>query len=81
MQYRDPDAIGKIKEITKDSLHHALDTISQASSQAFCSKVFGPGGGKVIVILDPEPEAVELRKDVNIQRESTIDICFDSLDT
>lgn len=60
----------KIKEATHDSIHVAFDTISEASTQSLTAKTFGPGPGKVVVILTPQKEAQAVRDDVEIQRKS-----------
>ncbi|KAI0796322.1 GroES-like protein [Irpex lacteus] len=65
--YKDPEAVNKIRELTKDSLHAVLDTISIAESQVFCVKTLGPGAGKVVILRPIEPAAQALRSDVTIQ--------------
>lgn len=66
-QYNDPAAVSQIREATKDSLHYALDTISTESSQIFTVNVFGPGPGELVIILQPEEKAEQLRPDVHVQ--------------
>lgn len=65
--YRDPDVVKKIKEATGDSIHKALDAISEASSQKITIEAFAPGPGKIVTILPPKDEARALRQDVTIQ--------------
>lgn len=65
--YKDPSAVDKIKEATGNSIHAALDTISLEQSQNFTIKSFGPGPGKIIVLLPPQEAAQKLRQDVKIQ--------------
>ncbi|KAI0796357.1 GroES-like protein [Irpex lacteus] len=67
LDYRDPDVVRKIKEATHDSIHVAFDTISEAATQTLTAKTFGPGPGKVVVILTPQKEAQAVRDDVEIQ--------------
>lgn len=67
VQYRDPDVVKKIKEATGDSIHKALDAISEASSQKITIEAFAPGPGKIVTILPPKDEARALRNDVTIQ--------------
>ncbi|KAI0721749.1 GroES-like protein [Fomitopsis betulina] len=67
--YKDPGAIEKIKEATKNSVHRALDTISTELTHLFALNVFGPGPGKLTVI-QPLPlgeKAQQLRPDVEKQ--------------
>ena len=66
-QYKDPEAVSKIKELTKDSLHAAFDTIATRDAQLFTVKTLGPGPGKVIVLLMVQPEAETLRSDVTVE--------------
>ncbi|KAH9844380.1 GroES-like protein [Rhodofomes roseus] len=65
--YRDPDVVSKIKETTKNSLHHALDTISQESTQTLALNSYGPGPGKLITIQPLQEKAKQLRDDVEKQ--------------
>jgi len=63
--YRDPDAISKIKQLTKDSIHTVVDTISEDSSQIFAVNTLAPGPGKVLVLLGVNPKAASLRSDAS----------------
>jgi len=65
--YKDPDIVSKVKEVTKNSLHCGFDTICQLQTQTLSLKCFGPGPGKLIVIQPPQEEAQKLREDVRIQ--------------
>ncbi|RDX46877.1 GroES-like protein [Lentinus brumalis] len=64
--YRDPEVVSKIKQATGDAVKHVLDTISEGDSQRISAESLGPQGGKVIVLLKPQPEATS-RKDVKLQ--------------
>ena len=66
-QYKDPDVVEEIKEVTSNSLHHAFDTISTEDTQKLTVQALAPGPGKIIVILDESQAAQELRPDVKIQ--------------
>ena len=70
LQYKDPDVVSKIKAVTNDSLHHALDTISTETTEILSVNALGPGSGKVIVILAPHEAASKLRSDVAVQSTS-----------
>ncbi|KAI0797122.1 GroES-like protein [Abortiporus biennis] len=63
--YKDPDVVEKIKEVTKDTVHHAFDTISIESSQIISVKVLAAGPGKLVVVQSPATEA-KFREDVPI---------------
>ncbi|KAH8103402.1 GroES-like protein [Cristinia sonorae] len=65
--YKDPAAFTKIKEVTEDSIHYALDTISETDTEIFSVKTFGSGYGKLLVILAVKPEAQEVRPDIAIE--------------
>lgn len=67
IQYRDPDVVTKIKDVTSDSIHKALDAISEASSQTTAIQAFAPGSGKLVTVLSVAAEAQALREDVVIQ--------------
>ena len=70
MQYKDPSSIGKIKELTNNSIHFGLDAISETEAQKFSVQTFGTGGGKLITILGVYEESQKLRPDVTIIRTS-----------
>ncbi|KAL1947847.1 hypothetical protein VTO73DRAFT_13571 [Trametes versicolor] len=61
--YRDPDVVAKIKQVTGGSLTRALDAISDGASQRISAEVLAPTGGKVVLVSGPEPGATE-RTDV-----------------
>jgi len=67
VDYKDPEAISKLKQATKESIHHALDTIAEAETQVFSVKTFGPGPGKLVTILNVKPEATKIRDDVVVE--------------
>ncbi|KAH8099845.1 GroES-like protein [Cristinia sonorae] len=62
--YRDPDAISKVKAATNDSIHYGIDTISELETQKFSVQVLAEGPGKIVVSLGIYPEATQLRSDV-----------------
>ena len=66
-KYHDPNVVNNIKHATGDSIHVALDAISEVSAQKITVEAFGPSGGKVVTILPPKAEARALREDVTIQ--------------
>jgi hypothetical protein len=72
-QYKSPDVVEQIQNATGNSLKLAFDTISEGNTQSICVKSLAPASegvpGKVLVVLLPNKEAKELRKDVVIQRE------------
>ena len=68
LQYKDPDAIKKIKAATNDAIHIGLDAISEPDTQQFAVKTFGPGPGHLVVILPPTDALLKLRPDIKIQR-------------
>lgn len=70
IQYKDPGAVRKIKELTNDSIAIGLDAISEVPTEVFSVQAFGKEGGKLIVIVKPYQEAAELRPDVELQRKS-----------
>ncbi|KAL1947838.1 hypothetical protein VTO73DRAFT_13562 [Trametes versicolor] len=61
--YRDADVVAKIKQATGDSVTKAVDAISLKDSQRISAEVLAPAGGKVVLVLGPEPGATD-RKDV-----------------
>lgn len=65
--YKDPNAVTKIKEVSKDAIHHGFDTISQPATQEFSVKTLGLGAGKIITIQPPDDGAKKLRDDVQVQ--------------
>ena len=66
-QYRDPNLVKKIKDVTADSLHIVLDAYSEEESQLICIKAFGPGGGRLMLVQHEAPYIRRLRKDVTVQ--------------
>ncbi|KAH9938112.1 GroES-like protein [Fomitopsis serialis] len=65
--YKDPDVVSKIKEVTGDSLHVGFDTISVPESQVLTVKSFASGPGKLIVIQQPEDDAKKVNTEVAIE--------------
>ncbi|KAI0070948.1 NAD(P)-binding protein [Panus rudis PR-1116 ss-1] len=66
--YRDPEAISKIKAVTGDSIHKAVDAISfDETSQIFSVKMFAPGPGKLITMRAPTQAARDVRSDIDLQ--------------
>lgn len=63
--YRDASVPEKISK-EHPNLAAALDCISENGTQSLCVRSLGTKGGKVVVLLKPEKEAVDLRKDVEI---------------
>lgn len=61
--YRDPDVVQKIKEVSKNKLAHALDCISESESGPKVVESMGEDGGKVVTLLGPVASS---RKDVTI---------------
>ena len=66
-QYRDPNIVKKIKDVTGDSIHIVLDAYSEEESQLICIKAFGPGGGRLMLVQHEAPYIRRLRKDVTVQ--------------
>lgn len=67
IDYKNPDVVDQIKQITGNSIHIGFDTVSTEPSQELAIKTFGPGSGKLLIILGPSKTAQELRSDVKIQ--------------
>ncbi|KAH8099834.1 GroES-like protein [Cristinia sonorae] len=66
--YKDSEAITKIKETTGDSIHLGLDAVSTAETEVFSVKAFATGAGKLHVLgMAPEADAQSLRPDISIQ--------------
>lgn len=63
--YRDETVPEKISK-EHPRLNAALDCISENGTQSLTARSLGSKGGKVVVLLKPEKEAVELRKEVEI---------------
>lgn len=61
----------KIKQVTSDSIHVGLDTVSLESSQELSIKSFAPGPGKLLVIVAPSKTVQGIRPDVPIQSTSS----------
>ncbi|OSD08389.1 GroES-like protein [Trametes coccinea BRFM310] len=61
--YKDPDVVKKIKDATGDSITKAVDAISLKDSQRISAEALAPSGGKVVLVLQPIPDATN-RKDV-----------------
>ncbi|KAI0636543.1 GroES-like protein [Trametes polyzona] len=49
--YRDPDVVQKVKNVSGDTIRAAFDTISERESQRISAEVIAPGGGKAVYIL------------------------------
>ncbi|KAI0924688.1 hypothetical protein AcW2_005498 [Taiwanofungus camphoratus] len=69
--YKDPEAVSKIKAATGDSVKAAFDTISLKDSQESSAHVIGPDGGRLVLVLAPVPEA-KVRDDVQITHLSDV---------
>lgn len=56
------------EKISKEHPHldSAFDCISEGGTQSLCARSLGSKGGKVVVLLKPEKEAIQLRNDVKI---------------
>jgi NADPH:quinone reductase-like Zn-dependent oxidoreductase len=67
VDYRDADVSHKIKEITGNTLSHALDTFATTETQEASVKAFGPGKGKLITILPAQASARALRDDIEVK--------------
>lgn len=67
VQYKDPKAIQVIKDTSNNSIHAGLDTICSPETQSFTISTFGPGAGKLLIILGPSADAQKLREDIPIQ--------------
>jgi len=65
--YRDPNIVKKIKDVTGDSIHIVLDAYSEEESQLICIKAFGPGGGRLMLVQHEAPYIRRLRKDVTVE--------------
>lgn len=63
--YRDESVPEKISK-EHPRLNAALDCISENGTQSLAVRSLGTKGGKVVVLLKPEKEAISLRKDVEI---------------
>lgn len=59
---------GLPEKISKEhpKLSSALDCISEGGTQSLAARSLGASGGKVIVLLGPEKDAIALRNDVKI---------------
>ncbi|EPS98830.1 hypothetical protein FOMPIDRAFT_90485 [Fomitopsis schrenkii] len=62
--YKDPDVVASIKQVTEDSVCHAIDTQSTKETQQLCARAMGTAGGKLILMFPPTFKAKKLRKDV-----------------
>lgn len=67
VDYKDADAVAKIKEATGGGVHKALDCISLPDSNAFTLACFAPGKGQMNVILPPDAAAVAAHPDIDVQ--------------
>ena len=65
-----------LKSATQNSLHYGLDTHGVGGSQVLSVGAFGPGPGKLVVLLKPDDSAQAVRGDVVVQRESLTFITF-----
>lgn len=63
--YNDPETPDKIAN-AHPNLSRALDCFSEKGTQSLAARSLGTKGGKVIVLLAPEEDAVNLRNDVTI---------------
>ncbi|RPD66610.1 GroES-like protein [Lentinus tigrinus ALCF2SS1-7] len=64
--YRDPEVVDNIKDVTADSIAYALDAISEKESQRITAQSMGSNGGKMVVVLKPDPAATD-RADVEVK--------------
>jgi len=68
VDYKDPEAVTKIKAASNDSVNAALDTIGEQGAQEFSVNVFSASKSGKVVTLAPIPEGVTFpRKDVTVQ--------------
>ncbi|KAF8596207.1 GroES-like protein [Ceratobasidium sp. AG-I] len=72
VNYKSPDVVEDIQKATGNSLRLALDTVSEAATQAICVKSISPtpkdgAPGNVGLVLYPDDTAKSLRKDVTVQ--------------
>ena len=65
--YKDPEVVTKIKNVTGDSITSAVDAISEADSQRISAESLSPAGGKIILVQYPKEGATD-RKNVILQR-------------
>jgi NADPH:quinone reductase-like Zn-dependent oxidoreductase len=75
IDYKDPDVVNKIKEVSGDSIAVALDAWSAPDTQATCVRSFRPEGGRLVVITVANAEAAGLRPEVELQRAWSVAIC------
>ncbi|RSH86775.1 uncharacterized protein EHS24_005047 [Apiotrichum porosum] len=66
VDYANPAAHLKIKEITGGGVDVAMDCISDAKTQAFCVDCFGDKGGQLNLTLQADPEVEKKRTDVKL---------------
>ncbi|EIN07943.1 GroES-like protein [Punctularia strigosozonata HHB-11173 SS5] len=67
IDYRDPDIVTKIKDITGNSFSLGLDTVGTVEGQQASFKAFGPAPGKLITISFLHESAQALRNDVELK--------------
>ena len=48
IDYRDPDVVAKIKEVTGNSLKYAAEMIGEPETRKVVTEAIGPSGGKVV---------------------------------
>jgi NADPH:quinone reductase-like Zn-dependent oxidoreductase len=68
IDYKDPDVVNKIKEVSGDSIAVGLDAWSAPDTQAACIRSFRPEGGRLIIIKLIDEKAAGLRPEVELQR-------------
>lgn len=66
--YKDPNVVTYIKQVTEDSICHAIDTQSTKETQQLCARAMGSTGGKLILMFPPTYRAKKLRIDVEFIR-------------
>ena len=72
-EYRDPEAVTKIKAVTEDSITRVLDCISTMESRQLWQDAISLEGGKVILLVPLEDEDINVKtplKDITSQCES-----------
>ncbi|KAI0093485.1 zinc-binding oxidoreductase ToxD [Irpex rosettiformis] len=64
--YRNPEVVDKIKAVTGNTIHLALDTISSLDSQTLTINSLAPGPGKLQLMMPPVDTISKLRQDITI---------------
>ena len=71
-QYRDPDALQKVRDTAGNAISYAFDTVASKDTQfAVVNSLAEDKPGKVVSVLPPVEGVQDIRKDVQVNCSSS----------